>query len=193
MRRGGRVHGHDRGAGRGSAPRAGRRACAATPWGGPGVEPRAARRRLRGRPCAGSDRDRGTVRRGGPVAAIGKRYYQGEIEKSALAHQRALEAEQRVVVGVNRFVEKGNGAARVKLLRVNEKVRAARIKRLEAAKKKRDAGRAKAALDRLAADAAGSANLMEPVIEAVRASVTLGEISHALRAVFGVFDTRRSE
>jgi hypothetical protein len=75
MRRGGRVHGHDRGAGRGSAPRAGRRACAATPWGGPGVEPRAARRRLRGRPCAGSDRDRGTVRRGGPVAARCLRTY----------------------------------------------------------------------------------------------------------------------
>ncbi|HZL73512.1 MAG TPA: methylmalonyl-CoA mutase family protein, partial [Planctomycetota bacterium] len=131
------------------------------------------------------------AKRGGPVQAIAKRYYQGEIEKSALAHQRALEAGQKVIVGVNRFVEKENGAGKVKLLRINEKVRAARVRRVEAAKKKRDPGQAKAALGRLAADAKGTGNLMDSVLEAVRASVTLGEICHALRGEFGVFDAAR--
>ncbi|HKS17175.1 MAG TPA: methylmalonyl-CoA mutase family protein [Planctomycetota bacterium] len=131
------------------------------------------------------------AKRGGPVPAIAQRYYQSEIEKSAVAHQRALEAEKRIVVGVNRYVEKENGALKVKLLRINEKVRAARIRRVEAAKKKRDAGKARAALARLASDAAGSTNLMDGVLEAVRASVTLGEISHAIRGVFGIYDQSR--
>ena len=131
------------------------------------------------------------AKRGGPVPAIAKRYYQAEIEKSALAHQRALEAGGKVIVGVNRFVEKENGVAKIRILRINEKVRAARIRRVEAAKKKRDRGRAKAALDRLASDAKGTGNLMDPVLEAVRASVTLGEICHALRGEFGVHDAAR--
>jgi methylmalonyl-CoA mutase N-terminal domain/subunit len=131
------------------------------------------------------------AKRGGAVPAIAKRYYQSEIEKSAVAHQRALEAEKKIVVGVNRFVEKENGAAKVKLLRIDEKVRAGRIRRVEAAKKKRDAGRAKAAVERLKADAAGNTNLMDPVLEAVRASVTLGEICAALRGVFGIYDAAR--
>jgi methylmalonyl-CoA mutase N-terminal domain/subunit len=132
------------------------------------------------------------AKRGGPVPAIAQRYYQSEIERSAIAHQRALEAGGKVVVGVNRYVEKENGALKVKLLKINEKVRAARIKRIAAAKKKRDAGRAKAAVDRLVSDAKGNkANLMDPVLEAVRASVTLGEICHALRGEFGVFDAAR--
>jgi methylmalonyl-CoA mutase N-terminal domain/subunit len=114
-----------------------------------------------------------------------------EIEKSALAHQRELEAGRKVVVGVNRFVEKENGAIRVKLLRVSEKIRAARIRRVEAAKKKRDAGRAREALERLKSGAQGSDNLMEGVLEGVRSSVTLGEISHALRGVFGTYDKAR--
>ncbi|HEU4339845.1 MAG TPA: methylmalonyl-CoA mutase family protein, partial [Planctomycetota bacterium] len=131
------------------------------------------------------------AKRGGPVPAIAERYYQGEIEKSAIKHQRALEAGEKVVVGVNRFVERENGAAKVKLLRINEKVRAARIRRVELAKKKRDAGKAKAAVARLVADAKGTANVMDSVLEAVRASVTLGEICHALRGEFGIFDATR--
>ncbi|HZN63428.1 MAG TPA: methylmalonyl-CoA mutase family protein, partial [Planctomycetota bacterium] len=132
------------------------------------------------------------AKRGGPVPAIAQRYYQSEIEKSAVAHQRALEAGKKIVVGVNRYVEKENGAVKVKLLRINEKVRTARIRRVEAAKKKRDAGRARAALDRLKTDAADSTNLMDGVLEAVRSSVTLGEISHALRGVFGIYDQTRA-
>jgi methylmalonyl-CoA mutase N-terminal domain/subunit len=132
------------------------------------------------------------AKRGGPVQAVAQRYYQMEIEKSALAHQRELEAGRKVVVGVNRFVEKENGAVRVKLLRIHEKIRAARIRRVEAARKKRDAGRAREALERLKSGAQGSDNLMEGVLEAVRSSVTLGEISHALRGVFGTYDKARN-
>jgi methylmalonyl-CoA mutase N-terminal domain/subunit len=103
--------------------------------------------------------------------------------------QRELEAGKRVVVGVNRYVEKG--APKVEVLRIDEKVRAGRIRRIESIKKKRDAGRARAALARLDSEARGKENLMEPVLEAVRASVTLGEICHALRKLFGTHDASR--
>jgi methylmalonyl-CoA mutase N-terminal domain/subunit len=128
-------------------------------------------------------------RRGGAVAAIAQKYFQREIEKSAVEFQRELEAGKRVVVGVNRYVEKG--APKVEVLRIDEKVRAGRIRRIESIKKKRDAGRARAALARLDSEARGKENLMEAVLEAVRASVTLGEICHALRKVFGTHDASR--
>ncbi|HTF57139.1 MAG TPA: methylmalonyl-CoA mutase family protein [Planctomycetota bacterium] len=130
------------------------------------------------------------ARRGGAVAAIAQKYFQREIEKSAVEFQRELEAGRRVVVGVNRYVEKD--APKVEVLRIDEKVRAGRIRRLETIRKKRDAGRARAALARLETEARGKENLMEAVLESVRASVTLGEICHALRKVFGTYDASRT-
>jgi methylmalonyl-CoA mutase N-terminal domain/subunit len=131
------------------------------------------------------------AQRGGAVPAISQRFYQHEIEKSAVEHQRQLESGKRVIVGVNRYVEKDPGARKVEMLRIDEKTRGSRTRRVEAAKKKRDAGRASAALARLDAQARGKENLMEAVRECVRSSVTLGEICHALRKVFGTYDAAR--
>ena len=131
------------------------------------------------------------ARRGGAVAAIAQRYYQQEIERSAVDHQRQLESGKRVIVGVNRYVEKSEGAPKVEVLRIDEKTRAARRRKVDAIRRRRDAGRAKAALDRLSSDSRGQVNLMDAVLGCVRASVTLGEICHALRAVHGSYDAAR--
>jgi len=124
-------------------------------------------------------------KRGGAAESI--RYEQQEIEKSAVAAQRAIEEERAIVVGVNRHVE-DEGPRRVEILRVDATVQEDRARAVADIRRKRDAGRAAAALDRLAADARGTANLFPAVLDAVRAHVTLGEISHALRAVFGTHD-----
>ncbi len=131
-------------------------------------------------------------KRGGAIAAIEQRYYQSEIERSAVAHQKALEEGREVVVGVNRHVEEDEGRPRVKLLKVDEKVRDRRRRRLAKLVKGRDARKAADALDRLAGTAREGGNVMEPVLDCVRAEVTLGEISHALRRVHGTHDVRRT-
>ncbi len=124
------------------------------------------------------------ARRGGAVAAIEQRYYQQEIEKSATEHQRAVEREERIVVGVNRYEETGS-APRVDLLKVDETIERARKLQVEKAKKRRDAGRAAAAIACIEEE---KGNLVPAVLEAVKAGVTLGEISHALRRIHGTYD-----
>ncbi len=127
------------------------------------------------------------AKRGGAVAAIEQRYYQQEIEKSATEYQRAIERGERIVVGVNKYEETGP-APRVDILKVDEKIEKARVKQVAAWRRKRDAGRAKAVIARIEADARSGANLVPAALEAVNAGVALGEISHALRGVFGTFD-----
>jgi len=124
-------------------------------------------------------------RRGGAAESL--RYEQQEIEKSAIAAQRAVEEGRAVVVGVNRYVEPGERRA-VDLLRVDERIQDERAARIDEIRRRRDAGRAQAALDRLAGDARGTANLFPAVLEGVRAHATLAEICRALRAVFGTHD-----
>ncbi|MBI4566550.1 MAG: methylmalonyl-CoA mutase [Planctomycetes bacterium] len=131
------------------------------------------------------------LRRGGAVQAIEQRYYQREIERSAVTHQRELESGRRVVVGVNKYVQKEGEGRNLETLRVDEKVRETRMRRLDAIRRRRDRVRAEEARTRLVQDARGSANLMDATLEGVRAGITLGEICHALRGVFGVYDAKR--
>jgi methylmalonyl-CoA mutase N-terminal domain/subunit len=119
---------------------------------------------------------------GGSVAAVG--YMQREIQDAAYTWQREVEDKTRVVVGVNEFVTDDPPPGN--LFQVEPGVGEALAERLARLRRSRDADRAARALDALEAGARGRANLMPLLIDAVEASVTLGEICGRLRQVFGV-------
>ena len=118
---------------------------------------------------------------GGAVPAIA--FMQREIQEAAYRYQQEVESKTRVVVGVNEFVidEPPPGH----LFQVDPAVAAALGERLAALRKRRDAGKASAALEAIDRAARGRANLMPLILDAVRADVTLGEICATLRGVFG--------
>jgi methylmalonyl-CoA mutase, N-terminal domain len=122
---------------------------------------------------------------GGMVSAIEKGYPQREIAASAYRFQRQLERGERIMVGVNRYaVEKG---APIPLLRIDEAVERKQVDGLAQVRAERDGGEAAAALEAVRAAAAGTANLMPPIIRAAKAYATLQEICDVLRAVLGTY------
>jgi methylmalonyl-CoA mutase N-terminal domain/subunit len=121
---------------------------------------------------------------GGMLSAIEQRYPQGEIESSAYEAQRAIEQGSSIVVGVNRYCEEGRGEA-PPVLRIDPQGEAAQVARIAAYRAGRDSTKAAAALSSLEALARSDGELMSPIVECVRSSCTLGEISDALRGVFG--------
>jgi methylmalonyl-CoA mutase, N-terminal domain len=123
-------------------------------------------------------------RMGGMLRAIEMGFVQKEIQEAAYQVQRALEEKRQVVVGVNEFVSEA--AARVPVFVVDERLGREQCERLRAVRARRDAGRVDAALRELASVAAGTGNLLLPILDAVRAYATVGEICDALREVFGV-------
>jgi methylmalonyl-CoA mutase, N-terminal domain len=127
---------------------------------------------------------------GGALAAIEKGYQMREIEESAYAQQKAVESGEKVIVGVNRYRTEGDGSV-PPLQRVDDAVVRGRTERLNAARAKRDHGKAERARADLLTAARGSANLVPPIIAAVEAGVTLGEICTDLRSVFGTYHPPR--
>ncbi|HZU70257.1 MAG TPA: methylmalonyl-CoA mutase family protein [Ktedonobacteraceae bacterium] len=120
---------------------------------------------------------------GGSVHAIEKGFMQAEIEQAAYEYQRALEEQKAIVVGVNRFTIENE--ERPTLLRVDPEIGRQQAARLAALRRRRDNERVQQALAALERGAAGSENLMPLIIAAVEAYATLGEISDAMRHVFG--------
>ena len=125
---------------------------------------------------------------GGMIPAIEEGWPQREIQSAAYAAQLAVERGDAVVVGVNRFADRESG--RPPTLRVDPQLEPDQVARTEGVRARRDARQAADAIERLQQDAAGTANLMPPILSAVRAECTVGEISHALRAVFGEYRER---
>ncbi len=123
-------------------------------------------------------------RMGGMLRAIEAGFVQKEIQEAAYQAQRALEEKRQVVVGVNEFVSEAT--AKVPVFVVDDRLEAEQCERLAAVKARRDARRVQAALAALAAAARGTENLLPPILTAVRAYATVGEICDALRNVFGV-------
>jgi len=119
---------------------------------------------------------------GGSVAAIG--YMQREIQDAAYRWQREVEDKTRVVVGVNEFVTDDPPPGN--LFQLDAGIGDALAERLARLRRARDVDRARRALDALGEGARGRDNLMPLLVEAVEASVTLGEICGRLREVFGV-------
>ena len=122
---------------------------------------------------------------GGAPAAIEKGYIQREIQDSAYQYQREIEKGERVVVGVNRF--QAEQEKPTNLLRVDPAVRISQIEKVKKLKSERDEEVVKKSLAQLKRAAEGTANLMPPIFDAVKAYATLGEICDVLREIFGEY------
>jgi methylmalonyl-CoA mutase, N-terminal domain len=122
---------------------------------------------------------------GGVLRAIETGYIQREIQKSAYEHQKAVEAGEAVVVGVNRY--QSEESASPPLLRIDPEIERAQVERLRQLRARRDAARVSAALKEVEATARSDHNLMPTILEAVKVYATVGEIADALRRAFGEY------
>jgi len=120
------------------------------------------------------------------LRAIETGYVQTEIQKSAYAYQQAVERGEQVVVGVNRF-EADEEQTTIPTLQIDPEIERSQIHRLRALRARRDAGKARAAVDEVDRRAGTTENLMPAILTAVESYATLGEISDALRRVFGEY------
>jgi methylmalonyl-CoA mutase N-terminal domain/subunit len=120
---------------------------------------------------------------GGVIACIESGWIQGEIQTSAYQYQKDLEAKKEIIVGVNNFVDEKPST--IETLKVSEKVAEDQIKRLKAYKARRKGDSIQKSLDSITKAAQSKENLIPLFVAAVENQVTLGEISDALRAVFG--------
>jgi len=125
-------------------------------------------------------------RRGGALSAIESGFVQRAIQDAAYRDQRAVDAGERVVVGVNRFAGEGQ-APHIDTLRIDPDIERRQVERLREVRASRSESCWREAIDRVQAAARGGSNLLPPVIEAVQALATVGEIADALRAVFGEY------
>ena len=122
---------------------------------------------------------------GGSVAAIESGFMQDEIAKSAYAYQKDIESGEKIIVGVNKFTinEPPTNIA----FKIDDSIRQVQIEKINTLKNNRDAAKVAACIDAIIAAAKGTDNIMPLVVEAVENKATLGEISNALRSVFGEF------
>jgi len=122
---------------------------------------------------------------GGMLRAIERGFVQREIQESSYRYQLGIECGERVIVGVNRHAGKDSNP--IELLVVDERVGFDQRRRLAALRATRAASAWQSALARLRSAAQGKENLMPPILDAVEALATVGEISDCLREVFGTY------
>jgi methylmalonyl-CoA mutase N-terminal domain/subunit len=120
---------------------------------------------------------------GGAIAAIESGYMQREIQEAAWRYQQEVDKDDRVIVGVNKF--KLDGEEPKPIFRVNPEVERAQVQRLRAARAERNNDAVASSLARLEDAARGDENLLPPIVEAVKAYATMGEMCGVLRQVFG--------
>ena len=119
------------------------------------------------------------------LRAIETGYVQREIQESAYRYQRAIEMQEEIVVGVNRFQLEDEPP--VPLLRIDPALEQAQIERIRALRERRDAQTVTNALAALEQAAATSENLMPRILACVESYATVGEISNTLRRVWGEY------
>lgn len=122
---------------------------------------------------------------GGALKAIERGYIQKEISYSAYNYQRAVDSGERVVVGVNQFVSQDEPEPEI--LEIGVETERKQVERLKRLKRERNNQRVNEVLSRVRDVARSSQNIMPVLIEAVKAYATVGEISDALRDVFGEY------
>ena len=122
---------------------------------------------------------------GGTLHAIESGYIQREIQNAAYEYQRALEANDAIVVAVNRFQNEGDSL--VNTLRVDPAVEKAQIDRLRSLRERRDAIASETSLVQLEEAARGDENVVPRILNCVEALATVGEISNRLRSVWGEY------
>jgi methylmalonyl-CoA mutase N-terminal domain/subunit len=121
---------------------------------------------------------------GGMLRAIETGYVQNEIQEAAYEYQKAVETGDAIVVGVNKFQAEEE---QIPVLRIDEQIERDQILRLQAVRAKRNAADADSALMSIQSAAQGIENLLPHILSAVESQVTVGEISHALRKVWGEY------
>jgi methylmalonyl-CoA mutase, N-terminal domain len=128
-------------------------------------------------------------RLGGTLAAIEGGVIQRDIQDAAYAAQQRIDSGDTVVVGVNRYADPRlsgeNAAPRIGTLTIEPEIEARQIERLQRVRAARDQSAWRASLDAVSSAARGTDNLVPPIVRAVEAHATVGEISDAMRAVFG--------
>jgi methylmalonyl-CoA mutase N-terminal domain/subunit len=122
---------------------------------------------------------------GGMLRAIESGFVQGEIQKAAYDFQRTVESKEQIIVGVNDFIAEEERS--IPTLRIEPEIERSQIARLNALRAKRDSAKTHAALAELQRRAATTENLLPAILTAVEAHATVGEISDALRRVFGEY------
>jgi methylmalonyl-CoA mutase N-terminal domain/subunit len=122
---------------------------------------------------------------GGMVEAIRRNFPQREIADAAFAYQREVDERKRIVVGVNDFAQEGE--APTPILRIDPVLERKQVDRLAATRAKRDSAAVESALADLKRAAAGTDNLMPPIIAAARTRATEGEMIAAMQEVFGTY------
>jgi methylmalonyl-CoA mutase, N-terminal domain len=122
---------------------------------------------------------------GGVIPAIEENFMQREIAEASYRYQSEVEANQRVIVGVNRYQLEDE--VPIEILRIDPALEQQQIERVQALRARRDSAAVEQALAELKRAAEGDANLMEPIMVASRAYVTMGEMCDALRDVWGVW------
>jgi len=120
------------------------------------------------------------------VAAIEHGYPQREIAESAYRAQQAVETKEQVIVGVNDFIAENEPPLRI--LYIDESAAETQLARLAQVKAGRSQADVDRALDRLKLAAAGGDNTMPPMLDAVRAYATVGEMCDTLRVVWGEYE-----
>jgi methylmalonyl-CoA mutase N-terminal domain/subunit len=122
----------------------------------------------------------------GMLRAIEQGYVQREIQNAAYAYQRAVDAGEAVVVGVNRFADAAEGEE-VPVQRIDEDLERRQVERVRGLRARRDKEPWEASLKAVGEAARSGENLMPRLVEAVEASATVGEIADTLRGVFGEY------
>lgn len=122
---------------------------------------------------------------GGALRAIEQGYIQREIQDSAYRYQRAVEASERIIVGVNRF--QTHEETRPEILKVTPETQTRQIEKIQALRARRDNAATQAALAELARAAETDDNLMPYLVDAVEAWATIGEICNTLTQIFGEY------
>ena len=125
-------------------------------------------------------------RLGGTLPAIEAGFIQRQIQESAYHAQVAIDSAEAIVVGVNRYVDQSTGSQ--PLFRLDPEGERRQTHRVQSLRASRDGARAQAALDAVAKAARDGSNLVPPIIVAVESFATVGEVSDALRGVFGEFE-----
>ncbi|HET9601328.1 MAG TPA: methylmalonyl-CoA mutase family protein [Acidimicrobiales bacterium] len=126
---------------------------------------------------------------GGAVAAIEAGFQMDEIDQAAYEYTKSIDDGERVIVGVNRFVVEGDAAPEV--LSITPELQAGQVERVRRFKSDRDPVAVARHLEDVRAAARGTQNLLPPMRAALASRCTLGEVSDALRDVFGMFHPGR--
>jgi len=125
-------------------------------------------------------------RMGGMVEAIERGFPQKEIAESSYRFQQAVERKEKIIVGVNDFVQ--DDEPPIEILYIDESASDTQLAKLERLKKTRNHAHVQRTLEALRQTAKGRANLMPPILDAVRAYATVGEMCDALREVWGEYE-----